>query len=174
MENCGHILPHQVKDLRGRTIVIRAFEPADLKGLMDMYDRFEPKGLEAGLPPANDQTRHKWVQMMVSSFFNILATHRGIIIGHAALDRLVDQGAPEFLIFIQKEFRHFGIGTTISNLIKKLAKNAGCERVFVNVRTGNAIAIRVFKNVGFKFIGEIDIQREMELKIKRQRKKPSK
>jgi len=174
MENSGHILPCNIKDSRGRLIILRAFEPVNLMGLMDMYDRFEPKGLEAGLPPANDETRHKWLGLMVSSFSNILATHKGIVIGHAALDRLDDQSCPEFLIFIQKEFRHCGIGTKISGLIKKIAKNAGCEKVFLNVRTGNAIAVRVFKKVGFKFIGEIDIQREMELTIKRQRRKPSK
>lgn len=153
-------------------IDLRPLEPADIKKLFDMYDRFELKGIEAGLPPANEKLRHKWVEMMVSSFFNIIALHKGKIIGHAALDSIGEQICTEYLIFIQKEFRHCGIGTKMSELIKKLAKNAGCQKLFLSVRTGNAIAIRVFKKVGFKFIGEIDIQREMELILKNRGKNP--
>ena len=170
MENCSAILPSQMKDSQGRVIEFRAYETSDFNGLKDMYDTFEPKGVEAGLPPANDETRHKWIEMMVLSFFNVLAIHKDRIIGHTALDSLADQGSPEYLIFVKKEFRHCGIGTKISDTIKQVAKNAGCKKVWLNVRTGNSIAIRVFKKVGFIFVGEIDIQREMELEIKNREK----
>ena len=86
MENCSNILPSRMKDSQGRVIGFRAYEASDFKGLKDMYDTFEPKGIESGLPPANDETRHKWIEMMVSSFFNVLAIHKDRIIGHAALD----------------------------------------------------------------------------------------
>lgn len=171
MENCSNIIPSETKDSVGRIIKFRAYEASDFKGLKDMYDGFEPKAVEAGLPPANEKTRQKWIALMVSSFFNIVATHKGRIIGHAALDRLVNKGSPEYLVFIKKEFRHCGTGTKISNIAKKLAKNAGCRKVWLNVRTGNAIAIRAFKKVGFEFVGKIDIQREMELKIINLKKK---
>jgi len=59
----------------------------------------------------------------------------------------------------------------MSEIVKKMAKNFGCKKVWLNVRTGNAIAVRVFKKVGFEFTGEIDIQREMELTIKKRGKK---
>ena len=101
MENCNTILPFQVKDSRGRVIEFRAYELSDLKGLMDLYNTFEPKGIEAGLPPANDETRRKWIEMMTASFFNIVAVHKGRIIGHAALDALADDGSPEYLIFVK-------------------------------------------------------------------------
>ena len=137
MENCSNILPSQMKDSQGRVIEFRAYEASDFKGLKDMYDTFEPKGIEAGLPPANDETRHKWIEMMVSSFFNVLAIHKGSIVGHAALDALTEQGSPEYLIFVKKEFRHCGIGTKISDTAKQVAKNIGCKKVWLNVRTGN-------------------------------------
>ncbi len=167
MGNSNHIIPMQMKDTRGRIIKIRVYADLDYKGLKAMYDSFDPMGIEAGLPPPNDNTRDKWLNQMVSSFYNIIATHRGRIIGHAALDRLVDKGSPEFLIFVNKDYRHCGIGTKMSQIIKQTAKNAGYKKVWLNVRTGNAIAIRVFKKVGFEFVGEIDIQREMELKIRK-------
>jgi RimJ/RimL family protein N-acetyltransferase len=159
-----------MKDSKGRVIEFRAYEASDFKGLRDMYDTFEPKGIESGLPPANDETRYKWIEMMVSSFFNVLAIHNGCTIGHAALDALADQGSPEYLIFVKKEFRHCGIGTKISDTVKQVAKNIGCKKVWLNVRTGNSIAIRVFKKVGFQFVGKIDIQRDMELELKNRKK----
>jgi ribosomal protein S18 acetylase RimI-like enzyme len=55
--------------------------------------------------------------------------------------------------------------------MKEVARDSGCRKVWLNVRTGNSIAIRVFKKVGFEFVGEIDIQREMELIIKKARKR---
>ncbi len=162
-----------MKDSLGRVIEFRAYEASDFKGLKHMYDTFEPKGIEAGLPPANDETRHKWIEMMVSSFYNILAAHKCLIIGHAALDKMVEQGSPEYLIFVKKKFRHCGIGTKISGIVKEVARDVGYKKVYLNVRTGNAIAIRMFKKVGFEFVGDIDIQREMELKINNQGKQRS-
>jgi GNAT superfamily N-acetyltransferase len=171
MEACSNIFPARMTDSLGRIIIFRAYEESYYEGIKEMYDLFEPKGVEAGLPPANDEIRHKWLDMMVSSFFNIVAIHKDFVIGHAALDTLVEKCSPEYLIFIKKEFRHCGIGTRLSEIIKKVAKDVGCKRVWLNVRTGNAIAIKVFKKVGFRFVGGIDIQREMELAIERPKTK---
>ena len=156
-----------MKDIQGRVISIRAYTDSDYKGLKEMYDGFEPMGIEAGLPPANEKIRLAWIDQMVSSFFNIIAAHRKLIVGHAALDKIDCKGCPEYLIFIRKEYRHCGVGTKMSEIMKQVAKSVGYNRVWLNVRTGNAIAVRVFKKVGFRFVGEIDIQREMELVIKK-------
>ena len=164
------ILPSQIRDRQGRLIKIRAYTDSDYKGLKEMYDNFEPKGLEAGLPPPDDKTRHEWIDQMVTSFFNVLAFHKARVIGHAALDLKDLHACPEYLIFIKKAFRHLEIGTRLSEIMKQLARDAGCKRVWLTVRTGNTIAIRVFKKVGFEFVGDIDIQREMELVIKKSRK----
>jgi len=167
MNNCYNILPSQMRDLRGRLITIRPYEDSDYRDLKEMYDNFQPKGLEAGLPPLNRKTRHEWIDQMVSSFYNVLAFHRGSVIGHATLDIPQKDASPEYLIFIRQGFRYSGIGTIISEIMKEVARDTGCKKVWLIVRTGNAIAVRTFKKVGFKFTGEIDIQREMELIIKR-------
>jgi RimJ/RimL family protein N-acetyltransferase len=159
-----------MKDTRGRVIKIRAYEDSDYKDLKEMYNNFEPKGLEAGLPPPDHKTRHEWIDQMVSSFLNILALHRGRVIGHAALDIPDVHACPEYLIFIEKGFRCCGIGTRLSEIMKDVARDTGCKKVWVTVRTANTIAIRVFKKVGFEFVGHIDIQREMEMIIRRSKK----
>jgi RimJ/RimL family protein N-acetyltransferase len=170
MGNQPKILPSQIKDTKGRLIKIRAYEDSDYKDLMEMYDSFEPKGLEAGLPPIDKKIRHEWIDHMVSSLFNILALHRVRIIGHATLDIPGIDVSPEYLIFVKQEFRYCGTGARLSTIMRDVAREAGCKKVWLTVRTGNAIAIRVFKKVGFKFIGDIDIQRDMEMNIRRSRK----
>ncbi len=171
METKSKILSYRMKDMRDRIIKIRSYTDSDYRDLKEMYDNFEPKGLEAGLPPPNKETRHKWIDQMLSSFFNVLVLHRDRVVGHAALDISDVHGCPEYLIFIKDGFRYCGIGTKISKIVKEMARNAGCRKVWVSVRSGNFIAIRVFKKYGFEFVGEIDIQREMELIIKKSSKK---
>ena len=87
--------------------------------------------------------------------------------GHAALDLSDSRRCPEFVIFIQKGFRNVGIGTGLSQAMKGVAKDAGCEKVVLTVRTANRRAIKVFERVGFSFCSGIEACRDMELQIER-------
>lgn len=160
-------LPTQIHDRRGQLIEMRVYEISDFEGLKEMYDSFEPMGLEGGLPPHDDQTRLRWLNYLVSDLFNVLAVYEGRVIGHSALDLSCTPSCPEYLIFIQKGFRNCGIGTALSTLMREVAEEAGCEKVVVNVRTANTRAIRVFKKVGFVFTGGIEAERNMELDLRR-------
>ena len=159
-------LPVQVKDTSGRVIKIRAYEASDFEGLRKMYDAFEPKGLECGLPAPDDRVRLRWLNSVVSGLFNVLAIHKGRIIGHSGLDLTCSPLCPEFFIFIQKGFRNLGIGTALSGVMKKVAQEAGCQKVVLTVRTANRRAIKVFEKVGFGFCSGIDACRDMELQVK--------
>ena len=159
-------LPTQFKDRRGRLIQMRSYEATDFEGLKEMYDTFEPKGLESGLPPLDDQARLRWLNCVVSELFNVLALYKDKVIGHTALDLSCAPSCPEYMIFIKKGFRNCGIGTAFSMVIKKVSKEAGCEKVVLTVRTANTRAVKVFKKVGFEFTDKIEVEREMELKLK--------
>ena len=159
-------LPAQFKDRQGRLIKFRAYEATDFEGLKEMYDTFEPKGLESGLPPLDDQARLRWLNCVISELFNVLAVYKGQVIGHSALDLACAPSCPEYLIFIKKEFRNCGIGTAFSLVMKSVSKEAGCEKVVLTVRTANTRAVKVFKKVGFVFTDEIEVERDMELNLK--------
>jgi RimJ/RimL family protein N-acetyltransferase len=159
-------LPVQIKDTSGRPIKIRAYKASDFEALREMYDSFDPKGLECGLPPSNDQVRLKWLNYVVSELFNVMAIHQGHVIGHSGLDLRCSPLCPEFFIFIQEGFRNLGIGTALSGVMKKVAEEAGCEKVVLTVRTANRRAIKVFEKVGFGFCSGIDACRDMELQVK--------
>jgi len=131
-----------------------------------MYEAFEPKGLECGLPPPDGEVRMRWINHVVAELFNVLALYKGRVVGHSALDLSDARSCPEYLIFIQKGFRNLGVGTALSAIMKKVAEEAGCEKVVVTVRTANRRAIKVFERVGFCFCSGIEACRDMELKLK--------
>ncbi len=158
--------PVEYKDKKNRNIIIRPYTDDDFPLLKEMYDTFEPKGIEAGIPPIEPHTRDKWLASIVSDFYNIVASYKGRIIGHAGLDLSNPNLCPEYLIFIKQGFRDCGIGTFITKIMKELAYQSGCQKVWLTVRSANTRAIRVFEKAQFRFKGGIDIQREMELLIR--------
>jgi len=161
----GTSLATRIKDKRGRFIQIRAYDRLDFDALREMYDSFEPKGLECGLPPPDEKVRFSWVSYMVSELFNVLAVYRRRIVGHGALALAKARLCPEYLVFVRKGFRNVGIGTALSEVMKSLAQEAECKKVMLTVRTANTRAVKVFKKVGFEFCGSIEPCRDMELRL---------
>jgi RimJ/RimL family protein N-acetyltransferase len=159
-------LPTQIRDKRGRLYQVRAYETGDFEDLKQMYDAFEPKGAECGLPPPDDQVRLKWLHYVVSDLFNVVTIYKNKVVGHCALDISCSPSCPEYLILIRKEFRDRGIGTALSGVIRELAEESGCEKVVLTVRTANRQAIKVFEKTGFVFCGGIAAERDMELPLK--------
>ncbi|RLB86711.1 MAG: hypothetical protein DRH15_00845 [Deltaproteobacteria bacterium] len=166
MPKTADLQPIVYKDKKGRKIIIRAYGEEDFPKLKEMYDKFKPKGLEPGLPPMEDRVREQSLNSITSSFSNILAIHKGKVIGHAGLDLSDPNLCPEYLIFIKQGYRDAGIGTAMSKLMSQIAHAAGCCKVWLTVRSANTRAIRVFERIKFRFKGDIDIQRQMELIIK--------
>jgi len=162
----GTSLSRRIKDKRGRLIQIRPYDRLDLDALREMYDSFEPKGLECGLPPPDEKVRLSWVSYMVSELFNVLAVYRLRVVGHAALALCKTPLCPEYLVFVRKGFRNVGIGTALSEAMKSAAQEAQCKKVMLTVRTANTRAVKVFKKVGFEFCDSIDTCRDMELRLK--------
>ena len=164
-------LPAQIKDKRGRLIHIRAYQDKDFKALSDMYEIFEPKGLEYGLPPPDKQVRSKWLNHLVSNLFNVLGVYKRRVIAHSALDLSTSPVCPEYLIFVQKGFRNLGVGTALSTVMKEVAREAGCEKITLTVRNANSRAIKVFRRVGFGFCTDMGPCRSMELPFRKKRRK---
>jgi RimJ/RimL family protein N-acetyltransferase len=158
----GLIFPYRsIKDKSGRTVFLRPFDKGDLTSLSKMYDEFKPKGKAMGLPPPQEENRHRWITGIVEDWFNIVAVSENRIIGHAALDRPVSGNAREFMIFVHQDYQNKGIGQALTFSMLDAAKVMECERVWVVVENLNRIAITVFKKTGFSFTSGPDIERLM-------------
>ncbi|MBW2108455.1 MAG: GNAT family N-acetyltransferase [Deltaproteobacteria bacterium] len=159
-------LPARFRDKQGRRITVQAFRTKDFDALVQMYDTFEPKGTECGLPPRDPGMRMAWLRDVTKELFNILAWNRGRVIGHCAIDLARKDSCPEYLIFLRQGFRNRGIGTFLCEVMKSVAGEVGCKKVVVTVRTANTRAVKVFQKVGFVFCGDIAAERDMQLLIK--------
>jgi len=160
-----------IKDKLGIAITIRAYRVGDFQRLMDMYDKFEPKRIAMGLPHSDKKLRDNWIDCIVKSFFNTIAIHQNKIIGHAAVDIFRNKSFPEYMIFLDQDFRNRGIGTSQTMIIKKICEEFGCKQIWVAITCHSILGIKVFKKSGFKFTGTIGPEREMVLKLKPKSKK---
>jgi len=162
----GASLTTRIEDKRGRVTQIRPYDRLDFDALREMYESFEPKGLDCGLPPPDEKVRLSWVTYMVFKLFNVLAVYRRRVVGHAALALCRAPLCPEYSVFVRRGFRNAGIGTALSEAMKSVAQEAQCKKAMLTVRTANTRGFKVFKKVGFEFCHGIDACRDMELRVK--------
>jgi len=64
-------------------------------------------------------------------------------------------------LFIEEEYRHFGIGSSLINEFKKIIKKENIKYIEVSVCNDNKDAISVYKNNGFNKIKGIILKSEI-------------
>lgn len=73
----------------------------------------------------------------------------------------IADGVPSFAISLYKEYRGFGIGTDLMTTMLNELKDRGYTRASLAVQKAN-YAVNLYKNVGFRIIGENDEEYIME------------
>lgn len=64
-------------------------------------------------------------------------------------------------LLIDKTYQGNGYGkTAVIALIERLSKEYNCHRIYLSVYDNNQAAIRLYKQIGFYFNGEYDINGE--------------
>jgi len=137
----------------------------DLACLLQMYRSFSPKQAAQGLPPGDGEVCRNWVSKLLEIGINFLAWRNGVVIGHAAL--VPDPGGKsgEFLIFVDQDFRNFGIGSKLTRATIKKARELSYHSVWLTVENANVIAIKLYRNCGFEFCDTDIRERTMLLKL---------
>ncbi len=135
------------------------------EALREMYDHFTPKAITQGLPPANDQARHKWIAHLIDSGENFLAWLAGKVVGHSCLI-LEDQGHNgEYVIFVDQPYRNRGLGTALTRLTIRRAEEMKLEAVWLTVEALNFKAVKLYRKIGFVFCDTGERERTMILRL---------
>jgi diamine N-acetyltransferase len=71
----------------------------------------------------------------------------------------------EFVIFVHQDYRNLGIGTELTRLTLKKAKDLGFNTVWLTVAITNVIAMRLYRRVGFEYCDMDDCERTMMIKL---------
>ncbi len=122
---------------------------------------YVPEGKEA---PPKDIINKQDMQVYIAGFGNekddncLVAEIDGKVVG-AVWTRImddyghIDNETPSFAISLKKEYRGFGIGTTLMQEMLALLKRKGYEKVSLSVQKAN-YAYKMYLKVGFEIIGE--------------------
>ena len=65
----------------------------------------------------------------------------------------IDDNTPEIAISILKDFRGYGIGSSLMNSMLKLLRDNGFKKASLAVQKDN-YALKMYQNIGFQIIGE--------------------
>lgn len=133
--------------------------------LIDLYWQAQPKRSFQGLPPETHEKTVEWVSSLMDCNFNLIAFHDDHIVGHATLIEVKPNEVCEYLISVREEFRNGGVGTKLTELAKKCARENGFTKIWLSVDLYNARAIHIYKKIGFKFISPMEAEREMLLDL---------
>lgn len=95
-------------------------------------------------------------KMLVSSFeeenfHGILAEEEGEIVGYGGITVAVDSADIANLAVVEY-YRNSGIGTAVLAELLKCAKERGAQKVFLEVRVSNNVAMALYLKCGFKGI----------------------
>jgi RimJ/RimL family protein N-acetyltransferase len=152
-------------DKMGCPFEVRCCDIKHLLELNRMYDEFSPKAVSQGLPPALEELRRRWVKQLIDTGENFVAWKEGKAVGHCALivDRQREDG--EYIIFVDQPYRNRGLGTELTDVAVRRARELGLKRLWLTVEAFNFRAIRVYRKVGFQFCDELQRERTMVLEL---------
>lgn len=83
------------------------------------------------------------------SFFGILAEDGGEIIGYGGITLAADTADIDN-VAVTEAYRKSGVGTAIIAELVKLAREKGAQKVFLEVRVSNSVAMELYLKSGFK------------------------
>jgi ribosomal protein S18 acetylase RimI-like enzyme len=150
------------------SFVIRFYQDddKDYPFLTEMYRGFEPKEWSQGLPPSSEHKREEWLRYVVDKGINLLAITEDKVVGHATLFEMDPGISYEYLIFVHQDYQDRGIGTTLTQVMRELAREMRCSQIWLTVETRNFKAVHVYEKVGFCFVGPRDVECVMMLAMK--------
>ncbi|MDQ7783422.1 MAG: GNAT family N-acetyltransferase, partial [Desulfomonilaceae bacterium] len=85
-------------DKEGRPFEVEEQRLDCLSDLMQMYEKFSPRAISQGLPPARDVDLNRWVRGLLDSGWNFVCRQDGLVVGHAAVLPDLDKSDGEYVV----------------------------------------------------------------------------
>ncbi|MFW6146869.1 MAG: GNAT family N-acetyltransferase [Thermodesulfobacteriota bacterium] len=161
----------RIESEKGHLVDIIPYEEKYFPSLVQMYDAYEPLGSVQGLPPIDRYKRHQWIQDIITRGTNLVTVYEDSVIGHASLFSMPVNWV-EYFIFIHHDFQRQGIGTAITLYVIEWAYQEKLSAIWLSVERKNAIAIGLYRKVGFERIVSTGDDWEMILTITKDQQSP--
>lgn len=154
-------------DKYGEKFIIRPANKKDYSLILKMYDMFEPKESAQGLPPADPERRKNLVLKILDESLSVISEIGSTVAGHIGLIDIEPGIRSEMLVVIHQDWQDRGLGSAMVSLLLELARHCGYYKIWMTVDTRNRKIIKVCQKHGFKFVGPLDLEREMEIILKK-------
>ena len=141
----------------GRPITIREFEPADLDGMVQMFQAMSKEALQFGLPPYDRPRLERWVTGLGGGVL-LVAIDKATVVGVAMVFGRPHprfKGIGEFVIYLHQEYHNQGLGSFLTRVIIQEVRRKGFHRVGLEVVADNSAAVRVYEKAGFVIEGRL-------------------
>ena len=150
-------------DKEGARWTVRPAVPEDAAALAEMYEGFGGENRAQGLPPVTRRRRVEWIESMLAEGNNVVAERNGEPYGHAVYTP-TDADRPELAVFVYPSMQGRGVGTELCRHVIAHAAAAGREGLELHVESGNHVARRVYRTVGFELAERRgDLRMEVDL-----------
>jgi GNAT superfamily N-acetyltransferase len=156
--------PRSVEDREGRQIEVTAVGEEAIDDLVGMYVEFSPEDRAQGIPPTGEGRVRDWLEGVLPSGYDVVATHEGTVVGHAMLVPDGD-GEYELAIFVLDSYQGAGIGTALIETLLGYGAAEGVERVWLTVEPWNRAAIHLYEKVGFEPCDGGSFEREFAIRL---------
>lgn len=139
---------------------IRKITDGDIRACLDIYNyyienttiTFEEKAL-------TEEEFCERVLRIKKDYPYIVCVSDGRPIGYAYLDKYSERSAYRFTadlsIYVDKDFRHAGIGAELYHDIEKLAKEMGIKNIISVITSENGASVAFHEKLGFEHVGSI-------------------
>ena len=139
-------------DRKGETYSVNLYRMEDRPALESFYHHFEPKRAAQGLPPTGSDRISRWLDSILPLGIHLVLHRDDGLAGHAFLIPMTRPEIAEYAIFLRKDVRCRGIGTTVNRLAVEVARTAGFRHVWLSVEPHNRVALRSYTKVGFRLV----------------------
>lgn len=135
-------------DTAGVPLLVRPYEDRDFDSLVDMYERLDPSSSTMGVPPHDRDGIVQWLDGLIDGGWNLLACDGDRVVGHVGVTP-AQAPDPEFVIFVDDDYQHRGIGTELLKHVVATADDRDHDALRLTVTRDNRRAIDVYRNVAF-------------------------
>ncbi|RLI89370.1 MAG: GNAT family N-acetyltransferase [Archaeoglobales archaeon] len=142
------------RDKFGEEIIVRPYSRKDREKLVEMYETLSPDSRCLGLPPQSKRAIESWVDYLVKDGFSLVAECGDRIVGHVAVIP-TNCNNVELTIFIHQDYQNRGLGQFMLKQIIEFCRRAGFNGITLVTERKNVRAIRVYRKMGFRFMGDV-------------------
>ena len=139
----------------GSEVILRLLKSGDGEQLFKMMTDLSDDALRWSNPPYDESKIDRWMTG-VENGLSIVAIAGNRIIGISAIyqfQRPRQKGVGEMMIYIHQDFHGVGLGSTMTEILLKLAKSKGLHRIGLEVVEENEAAVKLYRRLGFEVEG---------------------